>query len=165
MQYRSTIPSRAPVALEVASKPLAAARVLQGDESLTPVNPCTPGETGSCRSQTDPQYCGPTLGNDPGRVVFIGPPQALQILTSIPRRPHLRGPIENTLQPLRLYTLQGATHSFAFGCCLIRLFSSISLFISSGFFYLHTTCRYYLLTVPAIRRKAGAPSPPRASTP
>ena len=28
--------------------------------------------------------------NDPGRAVFIGPPQALQILTPMPKRPQVR---------------------------------------------------------------------------
>ena len=69
-------------------------RVLQGATSRWLLYPIyTPDETGSCRSRTDPQYCGSAFGNDPGRAVFIGAtgagrPQALQIL-NFPR--HLLG--------------------------------------------------------------------------
>ena len=63
---------------------------------------------------------------------------------------YLGGPIKNTLQPLCGAAFR-TTHSFAFARCLIQPFSSIGLFISSGFLYLDTTCRCYALTVPAIR--------------
>ena len=65
----------------------------------------------------------------------------------------LGGPIENTLQPLRL------THSFALARCLIWLFSSIGLIISSSLSFTQRVgircSRYRLLD--------GGPS--RASTP
>ena len=38
------------------------------------------------------------------------------------------GPIENTLQPLRLHAFQGATHSFVLTRCLIRQISCTGLF-------------------------------------
>ena len=71
-------------------------------------------------------------------IIFIGQPQALQILTSMPAQPDLGGPIENTLQPLSGAAFP-TTHSFALARCLIQPFSSIGLFISSGFLYLDTT--------------------------
>jgi len=100
VQYPSTIPSRAPVPLQLPSKPMAAVRMLQRATSRWLLYP----SARQVRQGLVDHKPSLNTGNDPGRAVFIGPtgagrPQALQILTSIPRRPHLRGPIENTLQP------------------------------------------------------------------
>jgi len=80
------------------------------------------------------------------------PPQALQILKSIPVRSQSHGPIENTLELLCEADFH-TTDFFARARCLTQPFPSIGLFIRSVFF-LDTTRRCYALTVPAIRRKS-----------
>jgi hypothetical protein len=81
---RLSDPARTAVLIEVVSKPLAAARVLQKRGLLIPGRSFwLPGATIFADYN---RIC--NAGEDPGRAVFIGPPQALRILTSIPRRPH-----------------------------------------------------------------------------
>ena len=108
---------RPSVALEVASKPLAAARVLQGDESLTPVTP-------SARQVRQDLVDHKRILNTAVRLsaMIRDAPSSLQ------RHKHCRyshqylgGPIEYTLQPL-CFMPWGATHSFALAGCLIGAF-------------------------------------------